>query len=108
MANAKEEFVRMIKDKELLCASISYQNCWDHESPSKNCNLSVGYTLEEHIAFIESLDFEYDAGYGGQELFGTVWFKDGTWSDRGEYDGSEWWNYHICPDIPNSLLHNEE
>jgi hypothetical protein len=28
---------------------------------------------------------------------------DGTWSERGEYDGSEWWNYQKCPDIPSEL-----
>jgi hypothetical protein len=43
------------------------------------------------------LDFEYDNGYGGQELFGYVVFKDNTWLERGEYDGSEWWEYQKCP-----------
>ena len=43
------------------------------------------------------------SGYGGQELFGTIWYEDGTWSDRGEYDGSEWWNYNKCPDIPDDV-----
>ena len=40
---------------------------------------------------------EYDSGYGGQKLYGTVVFKDKTWFTRGEYDGSEWWDYHECP-----------
>lgn len=43
------------------------------------------------IATILALDFDYDSGYGGQELFGHIWYADGTWSNRGEYDGSEWW-----------------
>lgn len=40
---------------------------------------------------------QYDSGYGLQELFGDVVFKDGTWLSRGEYDGSEWWHYNIKP-----------
>lgn len=105
MANAKEEFLHMVKNQSVLCAEISYQNCWDDsDKPASEHNLPVGYTEEEYNSFVDSLDFEYDNGYGGQELFGTVWFKDGTWADRGEYDGSEWWQYHICPDVPESLL----
>ena len=50
-----------------------------------------------------SLDFTYDDGFGGQQLDGQIWFKDGTWADRGEYDGSEWWQYHKCPQVPTFL-----
>ena len=73
---------------------------------SKRLELPVSYTQEQYDEFVNSLDFEYDDGYGGQELFGTIWYKDGTWSDRGEYEGSEWWNYQSCPDIPQELLMN--
>ena len=45
------------------------------------------------------MNFEYDNGFGGQELYGTIWLKDGTWCTRGEYDGSEWWEHHERPDI---------
>jgi hypothetical protein len=104
MANAKEQVVERFGNMEIVCATIFYKDCWDYESPGIDCNLLVGHTQEEYDAFIESLDFEYDNGYGGQELFGNIWFKDGTWASRGEYDGSEWWEHHICPDIPQSLL----
>lgn len=104
--SAKEEFLKHIKDRKVLCAEISYRNCWDFQGPMKDFNLPVGYTQEQYDEFVNSLDFEYDAGYGGQELFGTIWYTDGTWSDRGEYDGSEWWNYQRCPNIPENLLTN--
>ena len=104
MRNAKEEFLSMVGSTELLCAQISYQDCWEHELPGSEHKLLVGYTQEQYNSFIESLDFEYDAGYGGQELFGCIWYKDGTWADRGEYDGSEWWQHHECPIVPKSLL----
>lgn len=43
------------------------------------------------------LNTEYDSGYGSQELGATVVFKDGNWLERGEYDGSEWWEYKSTP-----------
>ena len=52
---------------------------------------------------LDLLDFEYDNGYGTQEVFGVVWFADGTWAERGEYDGSEWWEHHTIPEIPEHL-----
>lgn len=48
-------------------------------------------------------EHSYDSGYGGQELFGCVWMDNGEWITRGEYDGSEWWDYHRIPEIPNKM-----
>jgi hypothetical protein len=104
MVNAKTEFLGHTQDKEVLCVSITHQDCWNNKSTIRNIKLKHGYTLEDYELFIQSLDFNYDSGYGGQELFGTIWYKDGTWCDRGEYDGSEWWNHHMCPVIPKELL----
>jgi len=40
-------------------------------------------------------DFDYDSGYGGAHIAGdlVVVFSDGSDMHRGEYDGSEWWEY---------------
>ena len=103
--NAKEEFLGHIKDRKILCADMAHQDCW-HNGPSADFKLPVGYTQKQYDEFLDSLDFQYDKGYGGQELFGTIWYTDGTWSDRGEYDGSEWWSYQKCPNIPENLLNN--
>lgn len=55
-------------------------------------------TREDELEFLEGLaSINYDNGYGGQELFGTIVYKDGTWLERGEYDGSEWWE---CRQLP--------
>ena len=105
--NAKEEFVRALREKNPKCAEIVYNPCmlWDGDAPEPHAlTLKVGHTWEEFEQFLNSLDFDYDSGYGGQELFGTVWFHDGTWMDRGEYDGSEWWEHHIVPEIPENLI----
>jgi hypothetical protein len=37
-------------------------------------------------------------------LFGTVWLEDGMWMERGEYDGSEWWELMRRPEIPSTLI----
>ena len=91
MSNAKDEFVAETNGKSVLCAEIKY---------GRGFALSVGYTDGELVLFLQSLEFEYSDGFGGKELFGTIWYKDGTWSERGEYDGSEWWEYKSCPPIP--------
>ena len=103
MANAKEEFIEHTKDKQVKCASISHDYGWKIDNKSKHI-LKCNYTQEEYNHFIKTLYFDYDHGYGGQEMFGTIWYNDGTWSDRGEYDGSEWWQYQSCPSIPKKLL----
>lgn len=47
---------------------------------------------------INKLDIRYDSGYGTQEIFGFIVFKDGTWLNRREYDGREWWEYFSKPE----------
>ena len=75
-----------------------------------------GHTPED-IAFIGSADgeygctwaefknladFTYNSSYGAahipQDL--VVVFTDGSWLSRGEYAGSEWWNYHKALAVP--------
>lgn len=104
MTNAREEMLRLLKGKEIKCAEIINGGQWGEEDELKNIILKVGHNEEDYAKFLNDLDFEYDDGYGGQELFGTVWFKDNTWAERGEYDGSEWWEIHSLPDIPSKLL----
>jgi len=92
---------------EIKCATISVcvNSCEDNEY-FIHAELKVGFTKGEYEFFIKKLDVEYDDGYGSQELNGTIWLKDGTWMDRGEYDGSEWWNYQVCPEVPKELIKN--
>lgn len=97
MTNAKMEFLLETAGKEVKCATVRH---YSRGEP----NLKVGYSEIDLALFLNSLDYIYDSGWGGQELYGTIWYKDGTWSDRGEYDGSEWWNYNSVPDIPTNLL----
>lgn len=95
--NAKKELLSDLKDTlEIKCAEIMCNG--------RNVRLKIDYTYEDLEIFFKQLDFNYDSGYGGQELYGTVWLTDGSWMERGEYDGSEWWNHKVCSKIPKYLL----
>jgi len=61
--------------------------------------LNEDYNVYEWNEFVMKLNFEYDDGYVGQRLFGFIWYSDGSWSDRMEYDGAEWWGYKKCPNF---------
>ena len=87
--NAQKELLKHVSGKKVELVKIAIVKGYDEEP------LRIEGTLED---VLPKLNFEYDAGYGGQELFGYIWYDDYTWSNRGEYDGSEWWQYQCCPD----------
>ena len=99
--NARGEFNIHVGNRDILCATIQIGN--DFADNRSVFNLTTGWDSNDFDIFINSLNFHYDSGYGSQNLFGIIWYKDGTWSDRYEYDGSECWDYHTCPVIPSEL-----
>lgn len=102
--NAKTELLEELKDcAKIKCAKITTGRDWMDDDERKIINLKTDYSDDDYHSFLNELNFEYDGGYGGQELFGNVWLEDGTWLERGEYDGSEWWEHKVCPDIPKEL-----
>jgi|TARA_R110000803_G_scaffold106598_2_gene174697 hypothetical protein len=63
-----------------------------------------GKVYESYDSFLARAKYiQYDAGYGGHEILlslkvvGHDW-----WLQRGEYDGSEWWDAMVAPDKPTS------
>ena len=102
LTNAKEEFLQKVKSIDnVRCARIVYEPDLDKEVVAI---LKEEFTSEEATEFLNTLDLEYDNGYGIQQLFGVIWMKDGSWYERGEYDGAEWWQHKVCPDIPADCL----
>lgn len=102
MLNARKELLEAVKDTaKIKCASI---HCVRFEYEASQKTLILNHSEQNYNEFLNSLDFEYDGGYGGQELYGTVWLEDGTWLSRGEYDGSEWWKHNVLPAIPAECL----
>lgn len=89
MTNAKKEILEEVGEKEVELVRIVFGKSY-YDEPQQ----VIEGELEE---VLPRLDFDYDCGYGGQYLYGYIWYKDGTWSERGEYDGSEWWEHKECP-----------
>jgi hypothetical protein len=116
--NAKTEFLNHIAITSargshygrVLCAIVQNGDDYgdDDEIIERTFILTTGYTQDDWNEFLSKLDFMYDSGYGSQQIFATIWYVDGTWSDRGEYDGSEWYQYHICPEIPENVRRKDK
>jgi hypothetical protein len=98
-----EEILNKLKEKQnvLVCADISYEGDWGESI--ERIRLTHPHTKEEAETFFKALDFNYNNGYGTQELYGTVWLTYGVWLSRWEYDGSEGWQVNNCPHIPDYL-----
>ncbi len=92
MTNARQELLNFLENKpEVVCLTFArLQACWN-EGP---------YTTGTLGEILPLMDFDYDSGFGTQELFGTIWFADGSWADRQEYDGSESWDHQTPPALP--------
>ena len=103
MRNAYEEYIDTLK----YCQKDKYKvKCACIECNRRDIILKIDFTDEEYEQFLKELDFKYDAGYGSQELFGKVWFKDNSWLERSEYDGSEEWAYKEYPKIDKECYRN--
>lgn len=81
----------LLIETESIIRQFSKEVAW---VGSKDGKYAMSYEDFKKIA-----DVEYDAGYGAQEIACdlVIVFTDGTWMDRGEYDGSEWWQLHKIP-----------
>lgn len=96
-------------DRELIEQEIDEKIRWAEISRSDDTDilktsayLRSDRTSEDIWKFINDLfAIEYYNGFGCQELFGNVVFKDGSWLERWEYDGSEGWAHKSCPDEPD-------
>jgi hypothetical protein len=105
MTNAKDEFLAHVHGTKALVKAAHITLGDDYwKDVERTVDLKVKYTLVDYQRFLQALDFSYNSGYGGQELYGIIWYTDGTWSSRGEYDGSEWWEYNKCPVIYEELV----
>ena len=98
--NARNELVRVTKHKaRLKCAVITTEVFGDEIT----IFLPVAYNDSQYADFLDNLNFQYNSGFGVQELYGVLWHEDGTWQSRVMDKGLEWWEYHRVPDIPEYL-----
>lgn len=67
----------------------------------RNPRKAISFTWEQFAALAK--DVNYDSGYGGNEILGTLKIVGcDWWLERGEYDGSEWWEFKTMPTRPES------
>lgn len=88
MANFKEDTLAALKEHGKTIDNIKW----------------IGDNLGERTTdiqeFFNSIDFEYDDGYGGNEIsLSLVIVGDNWWLERGEYDGAEWWEFKTIPKL---------
>jgi hypothetical protein len=99
------EFLRHLEsiqkdNKEIKCVQLDILETYD---TSVVIILNPNYSVNDYDNFLKAMNVEYNSGYGRQELYGYIWYNDGSWSERYEYDGSEWWEYKKCPPFPACL-----
>lgn len=103
MVNIKDELLEHINRIENVKAiQLKLEQRTERLRSVQLFHLPEGYNDEQLQSFLNDIDREYDNGYGWQELFGFIWWKDGTWSSRHEYDGSESWVHNEVPNYPLS------
>lgn len=103
MENAANEFLVFTRGlAPVKCAYVDRMTDADYEFHNV-ANLPVNWTVGDIAKFLSDLDFEYNDGYGLAWLRGTIWFMDGTWAERRDYDGAEWWLHCTPPIIPDDL-----
>lgn len=93
--NAKDEFLKNTIGLKIIAAKIDLEE--------DSFKLKPGYKTKDYEDFLNFLDREYDDGYGGQNLHGIIYCEDGYWLERGEYDGSEWWNLLKYPKLDENF-----
>lgn len=62
---------------------------------------------EPHDFFVVADRVEYDTDFGWVEISPelVVVMRDGSWFERAEYDGSEWWEHKYFPVRPKTKSH---
>lgn len=103
MENLKAEFLKHTGKvtSKVKCVALKAKT---YRAKQEKIELYPNYSTEDYVQFLEILDFDYDSGYGSQGIYGFIWYEDGTFSERGEYDGSEWFSHVKTPEIPVDLL----
>ncbi len=105
LINAKEELLSVLKEldipiESILKAKIGWRGggFYHHRSCPDGWEF-VYHTTSDTEELLRCLDGTYDSGYGSQQLDGHIVISKELWLSRREYDGSESWAVHQCPNI---------
>jgi len=102
MKNAKKELQDILEkinktNDDIMAYNIIYlRSSLLSDSPDASVS-GKGLITEDNWDKLGNI--EYTSDYGSQHLYGLVLFTDNSWLERGEYDGSEWWEYKKAPTV---------
>jgi hypothetical protein len=55
--------------------------------------------------FKKNANVDYESGFGSPKVAGDLLVVgENWWLERGEYDGSEWWDYKEMPKEPTEII----
>lgn len=92
MTNLLEETINRLKTNGLTEADVRWVGNEKYWSTWEN--------------FKEHSNEEYDSSYGAAHVAQDLLVVgDDWWLSRGEYDGSEWWDFHRKPKLPENFTH---
>ena len=99
LTNVMQELLDVLERIDLKFEDIMFANVVLHESDRIKAFLPPGWQDADMDCFKSQLTRMgyYNSGYGCQTLYGTIVFKNSAWLERGEYDGSEWWELKKMP-----------
>jgi hypothetical protein len=104
MINAKNEFLEHIKGTQNLTIKSAKVTIF-FTIGTATVNLPIGYTAEDYLIFLESINKDYDNFYGSHNVSGIIWYTNkATWSSRSDYDGCGWWDFYETPEISPELI----
>lgn len=86
--------------------AVLQTNFCDDDIDDIKISLPPLHSKKDLDEFAEKIDFDYDNGYGHQVVYGVIKLTDGSWLERDEYDGAEWWELKRVPvfgEIPQNI-----
>ena len=69
-----------------------------HQASHFDGPIAVRGSLKAALAALTGVEYDRRSrGWGSRRVSGTIWYQDGTWSERAEHEGCEWWMRKVCP-----------
>ena len=96
ITNVGAMVINLLKETEKAFAEHHYD--WDDVSFIACQDFSISIENFREVAAAAN----YETGYGAQIVARdlVIVMRDGHWFSRGEYDGSEWWQFNRRPRYP--------
>lgn len=93
-----------MSDRNLFDETVSTLKTYGYERSDVAFISLDGIEIEPGEFWEFAARFWYDNGYGLAEIPPFILsMSDGTWYERAEYDGSEWWRHVVPPTCPNTV-----